>query len=194
MDHSLNSEEFAPRLEPLWAAHASPEATKGPGTSPARLLVCLRETPAWGRGLWGQLHPPGGASPRRREVILPPGMDEEAEPSSCPEEWAKLQGITRQHVAPVRGKAVPDSPAREMGFLGFRSQSGQQGVGGRWLSFYVQLWLRLATDPDQCCHVPGPWFPCLSLGFCGFSLLRHVHRPVKHTDLELEFWALLLAV
>lgn len=66
-----------------------------------------QETPTWRWGLSGQLHPPGGVLQPRQEVTLPPGMDEEVEPSRCPEELGQGPGITRQHVAPVRGLAAP---------------------------------------------------------------------------------------
>lgn len=91
-----------------------------------------------GRGLWGPLRPPGGASQPRREVRLPPGMDEEVEPSRCPEEWAQLQGITRQHVAPVRGMTVPDSPALGNGAPGGTGASlgsREWGAGGSASTF-----------------------------------------------------------
>lgn len=88
----------------------SPEATKGPGSSPALLLVCLRKLPTWGWGLWGRLHSLGRALKPRQEVLLPPGMHEEVLPNRHPEEWAKPRASREQHVASATGMAPPASP------------------------------------------------------------------------------------
>lgn len=180
----MNSEKFH-RRKPLCAAHACPEATEGPGTSKAPGSWSASGNPPRGTGScgWGQLHPPGGVLQPKQEVTLPPGMDEEVEPSRRLEELGQDPGITRQYVAPVEGMAAP-APA----------DPGVQGPvwaaeveGGQLSRALARLWRRLAADSDQRCHLPGPQFPHLSLGFCGFSFLRHVQRAVKHTDLELEF-------
>lgn len=83
MGHNLNSEKLL-GWNPLFVAHACPEATKEPGNSPAPptpLLVCFRNhhhhpslAPYGAGGCCGESCVYlAGASQPRQEVILPPG-------------------------------------------------------------------------------------------------------------------------
>lgn len=87
--------------------------------------------PRWGRGLWGQLHPPGGVSLPRREVTLPPGMDEEVGASGCPRSWAKLQASRDTMWLLSEGWPSQTPPPWEMGFLGAQEPVWAAGSGGQ---------------------------------------------------------------
>lgn len=198
MGHNLNSKKLL-GWNPLFVAHACPEATKEPGNSPAPLHPAPglfqepppppHPSPLWGWGLpWGELCPLGRGltaqtgsdtsswgGMRKWNPVEPGG----AGPSPGHHETA------RQRVASATETAASGPhPPQETGFVGPRSHAGQPGIGRQAAQLLCPA---LATDQDHSCCFLRPQFPHMSWEFYGFSLLSHVDRLVKHIGLELEF-------
>lgn len=59
-------------------------------------------------------------------------------------------------------------------------ETGPRGhAGGQEAQLLGPALAQSGCRPDQSHHLPGPQSPHLSLGCCGFSLQRHIHREVK---------------